>query len=86
MSKYNIADLVWIPDGTINYDKQETYGVTHYPPIKGPLWGLVLDACCLDGETRHSEKHWLSVRVQDKVCIVHKKDVRKINTKEKIYD
>ena len=89
MSDFNIGDLVWIPDGTPNYTKiYYDDGSMQYRdclPVKGPTYGLVRDISCLNGLSQ-AGRHWLSIQIEDKIYIIHEKDVRKVDNKEATYD
>jgi hypothetical protein len=87
MSKYDVGDLVWIPDGTPNYTKIDK-SIPKYRsclPVKGPACGLVLNTSCLDG-LAPAGKHWLSIQITDKIFIIHEKDVRKIDNGRTVHD
>ena len=73
MSKYNVGDLVWIPDGTITYVDQMLIGI----PVNGPLYGLVLKIL--------NEDNYLLVKVGNRNHTVAEKYVRNINKEEKAY-
>jgi len=87
MSKYDVGDLVWIPDGTPNYTKIDK-SIPKYRsclPVKGPAYGLVLNTVRIDG-LGPAGKHWLSIQITDKIFTIHEKDVRKIDNEEATYD
>ena len=70
MSKYNVGDLVWIPDGTVSHTKKLSIGAT----IRGPVYGLVVE---LIQEALNTAK-WLRVQIGNDKYIVAEKKVRKI--------
>ena len=87
MNKYNVGDLVWIPDGTSNFTKIDNCGPGYRNrlSIKGPTYGLILDTSCLDN-IYPAGKNWLSVQVKNEIYIVHEKDVRKVSNEESRHD
>jgi|2_EtaG_2_1085320.scaffolds.fasta_scaffold126626_2 hypothetical protein len=86
MNEYSPGDLMWIPDGTPNYfyymadEKVQYLNALKEPLIKGPVYGLALDISCL-GELWHPEARLaalVGIQIKDKICVVQKKDVTKI--------
>jgi len=75
MSKYNVGDLVWVPDGTVTYVGQELIGI----PITGPECGLVLKV------TEGAVSGWLLVKIGNRDHGIAQKNVRKINKEETTY-
>lgn len=81
MTEYNVGDLVWIPDGTEIWKKCVDWMEPDIP-IKGPVYGLVLNLLDL---SKHLNGPWLTVQTDLGLRVVHKKHVRKIEKKEKVY-
>ena len=79
MNKYNVGDLVWIPDGTTNYTENLLISL----PFKGPACGLVLKAFC--AHRQEKKKDWLKIQVKNHIYIIKEKNVRKIEDEETVY-
>jgi len=75
MNKYGVGDLVWVPAGTRTFSSQRFIGM----PITEPQWGLVL-------KVETGSDTWLSLNINNKVYQVNQKHIRKIDSKELIYD
>ena len=81
MTEYNVGDLVWIPDGTEIWKKCISWMEPDLP-IKGPVYGLVLNSLNV---SEYLNGPWLNVQTDLGSRVVHKKHVRKIEKKEKVY-
>lgn len=80
MNKYGVGDLVWVPAGTRTFSSQGRFiGI----PVTEPQWGLVLEA---DKREPNGSDTWLSLNINNKVHHVNQKHIRKIDSKELIYD
>lgn len=82
MNKYGVGDLVWVPAGTKTLREHRRGGLGANPTTK-PHWGLVIDVFKIGingGDT------WLSLNINNIVHRVDQNHVRKIDSKELIYD
>ena len=79
MNKYGVGDLVWVPAGTKTFSSQFFVGM----PVTEPQWGLVLE---VDKRAVNGGDIWLSLNINNKVHHVNQKHIRKIDSKELIYD
>ena len=75
MNRFARGDLVWVPDGTPNYEPLRGL------PIKGPSCGLVLE---VKERPWPVVGEWLQVRLGAEVYMVDSKDVRKIDREETV--
>ena len=72
MMNYNIGDLVWVPDGTVNY-ALEGRDVNRMHPIEGPVYGVIAET------VYPSYDNWLLVHITTQIRrLISKKDLRKI--------
>ena len=77
MNKIIRGDLVWVPDGTPNYEPLR--GV----PIKGPVYGLVLE---VKERPWPVIGDWLRVKLGGETYMLDSEDVRRINKEEAVND
>ena len=84
MNKYGVGDLVWVPAGTKTRWARQLRGQPRgFSPTTKPHWGLVVEVVrrgVNGGDT------WLSLNINNKVHHVNQKHIRKIDSKELIYD
>tara|TARA_R100000008_G_C3572833_1_gene163314 strand:- start:595 stop:846 length:252 start_codon:yes stop_codon:yes gene_type:complete len=81
--KYDVGDLVWIPDGTENW-KSFPGWMEPELPIKGPIYGLVLNSIDL-GEYHNGNGRWLNIQIETGSRVIHEKYLKKIEQREEIY-